>query len=255
MCHGALPLVRLAEKFRTAADGSFYPETLRSIVGDGSLPPPALNASPIALWHMHQQRKAGIESEPVERPPHKKYNPLSAFMILFTPEILITFIFVSLPYLEFYCLLTVFSTALKDSYGLNELQIGLCYLPGGAGTIMSALLNGKQLDWYYQREERRVGGEHRKKPDTFRLELTRIRCMYPFMTVFCTAAVAVGWCLHARAHLAATLFMQFLVGLGTGTVSTATIYGQDVLPGKGGAVSASLNLVRCAFGALGTGVM
>lgn len=79
--------------------------------------------------------------------------------------------------------------------------------------------------------------------------------MYPFITVFCTAAVALGWCLHAKAHLAATLMMQLLVGLGTGTISTATIYGQDVLPGKGGAVSASLNLVRCAFGALGTGTM
>ncbi|BEI95796.1 hypothetical protein CcaverHIS631_0107450 [Cutaneotrichosporon cavernicola] len=233
----------------------FYPETLRSIVGDGSIPPPPLNASPIALWHMHQQKKAGVEPDPIDRPLHKKYNPLSAFLILFTPELLIIFVFVSLPYLEFYCLLTVFSTALKDSYHLSELQIGLCYLPGGAGTITSALLNGKQLDWYYQREERRVGGEHRKKPDTFRLELTRIRCMYPFMAVFCSAAIALGWCLQARAPLAATLVMQFLVGLGTGTISTATIYGQDILPGKGGAVSASLNLVRCAFGALGTGVI
>lgn len=133
-------------------------------------------------------------------------------------------------------------------------MIGLCYLPGGAGTIISALLNGKQLDFYYQREERRAGGDHRKS-DAFRLERTRIRCMYPFITVFCIAAIGLGWCLQMRAHLAATLIMQFLMGLGTGTVSTATIYGQDVLPGKGGAVSASLNLIRCAFGALGTGVM
>lgn len=61
-----------------------------------------------------------------------------------------------------------------------------------------------------------------------------------------------GWCLQAKAPLAATLVLQFLVGLGTGTIGTATVYGQDILPGKGGAVSASLNLVRCAFAAIGT---
>lgn len=124
---------------------SFYPETLRSIVGDGSIPPPALNASPIAIYqtrkHKAELKAAGIEEEPVERPPPKKvsfvcphrqadiqYQPLSAFMILFVPEVFLIFIVVSFPYLNFYCLLTVFSTALKDTYGLNELQIGLCYL-------------------------------------------------------------------------------------------------------------------------------
>lgn len=127
--------------------------------------------------------------------------------------------------------------------------------PSGAGTIITTFIVGRMLDYYYQREEARVGGDFRKHPDTFRLEWTRISCMYPFMGIFVLSAIALGWCLQVRAHLAATLIMQFLVGLGTGTVSMATVYGQDLLPGKGGAVSASLNLVRCAFGAIGTGTV
>lgn len=152
-------------------------------------------------------------------------------------------------------MLVVFSTALKDGYGLSELQIGLCYLPGGAGTIASALVNGQLLDRVYRREEVRAGGDFRRCPRTFRLERTRLRCMYPFAVLFVAACTALGWCLQARAPLAAVLAVQFCVGLGTGTTSMATIYGQDVLPGKGGAVSASLNLVRCAFGAVGSAVM
>lgn len=69
------------------ADTSFYPETLRSIVGDGSIPPPALNASPMVLYHRHQQKKAGIEPEPVERPPHKpvRLEQRPALLFRFTP--------------------------------------------------------------------------------------------------------------------------------------------------------------------------
>jgi hypothetical protein len=87
----------------------FMPETLRSLVGDGSLPPPKLNASIKQLWYRRQAmkklREEGGEKEQVNRPPRKKYQPLSAFLILFTPEIILVFVFVSLQYLEFYAVL------------------------------------------------------------------------------------------------------------------------------------------------------
>lgn len=96
-----------------------YPETLRSLVGDGSLPPPAICASPIEIWQRRQRKKAEKaeadaraergEPEPetdrateVIRPPRKKYNPLTAFQCLLVPEVLLVFVWVSLPYLEFY---------------------------------------------------------------------------------------------------------------------------------------------------------
>ncbi|EIW69113.1 hypothetical protein TREMEDRAFT_31494 [Tremella mesenterica DSM 1558] len=251
----------------------FLPETLRSLVGDGSIPPPALNCSPGVLLQRRRMQKANDDLAPeehIERPPRKKvslrltpsyctpdiqYEPLSAFIILLTPEILLVFIFVSLLYVEFYNNLTVYSTALKDSYGLSELKIGLCYLPSGIGSVCSSLLNGRQIDYYYRREERRVGGDYRKKGEEFKIEYTRLRCIIPFMALFIVAATALGWCLEAKAPLAATLVVNFFVGLGTGTINTATVYGQDLKPGQGGAVSASLNLVRCLFGAVGTAVI
>jgi hypothetical protein len=38
--------------------------------------------------------------------------------------------------------------------------------------------------------------------------------------VFLVATTALGWCLEARAPLAATLVVNFFVGLGTGTINT-----------------------------------
>ncbi|ODN72868.1 hypothetical protein L202_08295 [Cryptococcus amylolentus CBS 6039] len=233
----------------------FLPETLRSLVGDGSIPPPSLNTSPIVLYQRKQMAKRLAEEdgemEPVVRPEPKPYRPFSTFMILLTPEIICCFVFTSLLYLQFYSSLTLFSTALKNSYHLSELKIGLCYLPSGIGTLISSQLNGRQLDYYFRREERRVGGDYRTKPLLFNIEKTRIRCLAPFAIMSCLATVAQGWCLQAKAHLAATLVMNFFVGLGSGTNGSVTVYGQDIKPGKGGAVSAALNLVRCLFGAIG----
>lgn len=44
--------------------------------------------------------------------------PLSAAMLTFT----------SLLYVEYYWVLTTYSTLLKRNYGYNDIQIGLCYL-------------------------------------------------------------------------------------------------------------------------------
>jgi hypothetical protein len=53
--------------------------------------------------------------------------------------------------------------------------------PSGIGTICSALTNGRLIDYYYRREERRVGGDYRKKGEEFRLEITRFRIVVPFL--------------------------------------------------------------------------
>lgn len=105
------------------------PETLRALVGDGSIPPPMLNASPqmcLQRRKMERELKAnGQEKEHVDRPPKKKvcpahlksgseqlmrvqFNVLAAFTILVTtPEITTPLIFTALLYLVFYSILWV----------------------------------------------------------------------------------------------------------------------------------------------------
>lgn len=143
---------------------------------------------------------------------YDQFQPLSSFKILLTkPEITLTFVWTSLLYTEFYCILyvdahsfgklltprTVFSTILEDKYNLTELQIGLCYLcvfpaiwseradtfrPSGFGAIIGSYFNGLAQDYYYRKEMKRAGGDHRKASETFKLEWTRLRCLFPFAT-------------------------------------------------------------------------
>ena len=53
--------------------------------------------------------------------------------------------------------------------------------PSGIGSICATVINGRQIDWMFRREERRVGGDYRKKGEEFAIDWTRIRCMFPFM--------------------------------------------------------------------------
>lgn len=101
----------------------------------------------------------------------------------------------------------------------------------------------------------RVGGDYRHKPHEFKIERTRIRVIWPGMYIFIAASVALGWCIQVKAPLAALLVVSFFPSLGVAVIAIGVIYGQDTMPGKGAAASASLNFVRCAFGAIGTGVM
>ncbi|KAK4686771.1 hypothetical protein P7C73_g3346, partial [Tremellales sp. Uapishka_1] len=270
----------------------FYPETLRSLVGDGSIPPPALNCSPTMLFQRRKMKRAakkmGEEGEHVERPPRKKVTPdeqglsaaaddrdrLVSTLVGFHdplqardhPGLPLRLATVSRILLHLSGLFhsvvgqvpSLFSAdrsvlSVRLDLSLFPLSVdGGTLRPSGLGTICTSLLNGRQIDYFYRKETERVGGDFKKKPDEFRIEYTRLRCLFPFMTCFLCASIALGWCLETQAPLAVTLVVNFFVGLGTGTINTATVYGQDVVVGKGGAVSASLNLVRCIFGAIGT---
>ncbi|ODN82263.1 hypothetical protein L202_02546 [Cryptococcus amylolentus CBS 6039] len=236
------------------------PETLRSLVGDGSIPPPPLNRTPIQVYQNHKTSKAraaaGLATKEVERPPRKPAISTPVFINALAnprdhPGLFLEF-WSSLIYMEYYASIAPYSTALKDQYGFSEIKIGLCYLPCGFGTILSTILNGKQLDYYFRREERRVGGDYNSHPHTFNIERCRLYCFIPYTVVGLVAMTAQGWCLEAGAPLGALLVVNFFVGLGMGVVTTSTMYAQDICPNKGGAISASFNLVRCAFAAIGT---
>jgi hypothetical protein len=98
------------------------------------------------------------------------------------------------------------------------------------GLIASTFVIGRQQDLMYAREMRRVDGDHRKRPD-FRLEQARLLVIVPYAmyvpssesthlirSLFLVSVTAMGWCLQVKAPLAATLVMNFLMGIGTGTI-------------------------------------
>ena len=75
------------------------------------------------------------------------------------------------------------------------------------------------------------------------------------ISIFVTSSIAFAWCMQEHVHLAAVLVLGFFTGCGGTLVGVAMIYGQDLYPERAGSVSASSNLIRCLFAAIGTSVI
>jgi hypothetical protein len=110
------------------------PETLRAIVGDGSLRPPFINARPID-WirktHAHSADPEKVEEAAAAlatKTAKPRYNPLVSFRMLLYPEVFLIEVFGSMVFGVFFGVLTVYSTVLADDYGYDDVKIGLCYL-------------------------------------------------------------------------------------------------------------------------------
>ncbi|WWC68737.1 uncharacterized protein I206_102671 [Kwoniella pini CBS 10737] len=233
----------------------FFPETLRALVGDGSVPPPLLNCTPAAL--MRRKRELKELSEKGEDPQQltskrAKFKPLASFLLFLEPEIALMFTWASLYYAFWYAILTIFTTLLEDEYHVNEVIIGLCYLPGGVGAGISGFTTGRIMDVFYKKEKRRVGGDHRQCPDEFRLERTRFKILPYQVGILLAATIGLAWCTTVHVHIAVPIVLNFFVGIGTGFLTTTTIYSIDLFTGQGGAVTATFNLIRCAMGAVTT---
>ncbi|OCF58020.1 hypothetical protein L486_04047 [Kwoniella mangroviensis CBS 10435] len=233
----------------------FFPETLRTLVGDGSLPPPLINCTPAALMRRKRElRELKEKGEDPEQMTSKrvKFNPLASFLLFLEPEIALIFTWSSLYYAFWYAILTVFTTLLEDQYKVNEFVIGLCYLPGGVGAGISGFLTGRIMDIFYQKEKRRVGGDHRHSPDEFKLEKVRFMILPYHIGILLAATIALAWSTQTHTHIAVPIILNFFIGIGTGFLTTTTIYGIDLFTGQGGAVTATFNLIRCALGAVTT---
>lgn len=44
-----------------------------------------------------------------------------------------------------------------NTYGVNELQLGLCFLPSGFGLVFGSIMSGKVLNWRYKKVAKKLG--------------------------------------------------------------------------------------------------
>ncbi|OCF32300.1 hypothetical protein I316_05968 [Kwoniella heveanensis BCC8398] len=231
-----------------------FPETLRSLVGDGSLPPPLWNCTPAALLRrkqeMKEMRERGESGDSLGLTKRAKFKPWASFLLFLEPDIALMFTWSSLYYAHWYALLTVFSTLLETQYKASEVVIGLCYIPNGVGAGLSGFATGRVMDVFYRKEKKRVGGDHRHCPDTFRLERVRFSILPYHLGILLASTMGLAWSIQAHAPIAVPIVLNLFVGIGTGFLTTTTIYGIDLFTGQGGAVTATFNLIRCALGAI-----
>lgn len=253
------------------------PETCRTIVGNGSIPPTG--------WHMtvvdflqarHKKRKQirnseqsgasdqserqgdGTNSAP--KPKLRFPNPLRALQVATDKGVGLIVFYNSLLYLVFIITVSTLSTQFKNIYGYNDLQIGLCYLPYGAGCFGAAIGQGYMLDWNYRRVAKKIGFSIDKKRgddlSQFPIEKARIVPLYYFVSIGLIAMILYGWILELRPSVAAPLCLTCIIGLCiTGSFGILNTLIIDLSPEAPATAVAANNFVRCEMGAAATAVI
>ncbi|KAJ6536646.1 major facilitator superfamily domain-containing protein [Mycena sp. CBHHK59/15] len=224
----------------------FPPRTLRSMVGNGSITPPAIYRPLLPIIRRKKARSTNI------RLPRKPFqNPLR---LLLNPDILILLGFNGLICAVFYGVVSSISTVFHAAYpALNETQIGLCFLAIGGGMLLGSVTFGKILDWDYQRVKKSIS---EAKPDamshdsSFPIEKARMRLMPILVAIYVGCCSGYGWCIEKKANIAGPLILL----IGVGFLSIAIMNGTqtlilDLVPEQGSSVTACNNLVRCALSA------
>ncbi|KAI0263476.1 MFS general substrate transporter [Gloeopeniophorella convolvens] len=232
------------------------PETLRSIVGDGTIRAPWIYTPPIPIIGKHRVMK-----DVDERPPRKPFtNPL----VMFTyPDVAILLLFNSVFSAVFNGVLASISTLFQETYPyLNTTDVGLCFLALGGGMILGSTFSGSLMDARYRKIKdelvRRARVNAEKEVDvkalvqdvSFPIEKARMQVV-PYVIAVMSAAVAgYGWCLQARVTIVIPLILQVIIGATSITVmNSVQALLVDLVPNQGSSITGCNNLVRCLLGA------
>lgn len=132
----------------------FFRETNRAIVGDGTNPPQRWNRSLVQLF--------GKDDILVPNPDSLEkrvtgVNPLTSLKVLAGKENFIVCVYAGLLFAGSSILTAAMASQLPERYNYNEVQVGLCYLPIGIGSLVSRWTVGKLIDWNLNREAKKQG--------------------------------------------------------------------------------------------------
>ncbi|KAG6866038.1 hypothetical protein C0991_009135, partial [Blastosporella zonata] len=122
----------------------FLPETLRSLVGDGSVRPSFIHRPIIPV--IKSRGESCYESIP------KAKTPRNPFLLLVNVDIIILLTLTAIVCAVYYGFTATVSTLYVTAYPfLSQTEIGLCFLAIGGGMVIGSTCNGKLLDWEYRR--------------------------------------------------------------------------------------------------------
>jgi multidrug resistance protein len=243
------------------------PETLRSIVGNGSL-------RPRSIWHKRfidvipcfkigrEESGSGDDESVVSHrstlAPRKRTNMFESFKIIWQKDIALILLTPSI-YYAIYIMsntsLSEFANAVTTSvpplfeehYGLNTFHIGLTYIAVGVGTLVGSVGWGKRLDRDWKIVEAKYVADGGKKPQgpsdlvNFPLEHARTRTVwYPLIFMWmCT--IGYGWTIQYSVCLAAPLIFQMVIGAAMVCImSSFQALLIDLHPGRSASAAASV---------------
>ncbi|XHG02471.1 hypothetical protein AWENTII_005822 [Aspergillus wentii] len=239
----------------------FFPETARGVVGNGSVPPQKWNMSLISYFRMRQKSQDG---EPAPTSPSKRKigfpNPIKTLSIVFQKDTSIILASNAILFAGFYDVSASIPSIYSELYGLNDLQVGLCYIPFGVGAAIASFANGRFLDYNYARIAKALGFPVARNRSTdlrnFPIEKARLQIALPLLAIGSMCVIAFGWFLSFGVHLAAPTTILFFMGLAlTGSFNTVSTLLVDLYPSTAATATAANNFVRCLLGAGATALI
>ncbi|KAF3225007.1 hypothetical protein TWF191_005855 [Orbilia oligospora] len=238
-------------------------ETLRSIVGNGSLTPSSVIARyPLNLYQRTSKTKwkPVISTSPGIDTTRKRVDVIGPFRILISKQAAPIIIFLALYYAVWQMSITAMSSLFEAKYGLSEMEIGLTFIANGVGSMVGTLVTGKILDIDYRRVKTRHESSasmdseqaNNSQESDFPLEKARLRLVPIFSGLQCISILLFGWTIHYphKVHIAVPIISTFITGwTAISNYSVVVTYLVDIFNDRSAAASASLNLARCLFAA------
>nr|XP_036575935.1 MFS multidrug transporter [Colletotrichum truncatum]KAF6782591.1 MFS multidrug transporter [Colletotrichum truncatum] len=248
---------------------AFLPETMRSIAGNGSLRLTGPTYKPLIRYVTKEPSYMQDPDGPLNRKKITVWTFLTPFKLFKEKDLLINLIWGGFIYAIWNMVTTSTTPVFKARFPfLNELLLGVAFLPNGFGTIVGSVLAGKLLTRDYKVIATNYKATHNMKkddelsakdiPPDFPLEKVRLQRLpwivalftasvtgYGFSLAYPTATSRPGW-------IALPLVLQFLIAASANAIFALnqTII-SDICPGQGASATAVNNLVRCGLAALG----
>lgn len=236
------------------------PETCRAAVGNGSVPAPPWNRP---LWAFlapvswSRRTRGSPDYSTIQELRHRP-NPVSSLRIVTQKEASMILLYGGLLFSGYMAVLSTLTTQLTSRFGFNSIQVGLCYLPLGLGSVSSRWTVGTLLDWNFRREAQIQGlpieKNRQQEIKHFNVEKARLAITLPLVYFGSLCILTYGWVMHFRTSLAGPIVMLFFTGLvTTGAFNTLNTLVVDINHQSAATAVAANNLCRCLMGAGTTG--
>lgn len=181
-------------------------------------------------------------------------NPLRSLYIIFEKENALLLFYNAFLFAAFYDVGAAIPSQFAEIYHFNVLQIGLCYIPFGCGSLLAAFSNGLFLDRNFARWCKQLGVKIKKGRDqdltNFPIEKVRLQIAIPAAYSTSILVCIFGWIMHVDGPLPALLVVLFFTSYSMSVAfNVTTTLLVDFYPKSPATASAANNLVRCLLGA------
>lgn len=234
----------------------FSPETCRAVVGNGSVLPVNWNRPLV----QHLSRKGVVDDDEAReelkemRAIRKRPTPLDTLRVSVEKESFAIIAFSTVLFSGYQAVISSLPSQLEHNYNFNSLQVGLCYIPYGIGSLSSRWTIGRLIDWNFRRHAEKQGIEIVKnrqiKMTSMPAERARLEITIPVIYGAALVMAGYGWTMNFQVHLAGPLIMLFLIShLVAGATSTLITLLVDCHVRSPATANSANNVFRCLCGA------